>query len=259
MLRSGLPSQDIAGVETLRAAWGELHRLVKNEEDERAAVLCRQRAERLLRELLVFYCGLGYAEYFVRLVQDPGSLRLPGPLIGGVSGGTAEERSAHLLALLADDSWADLGFLSLALRKLSTRIEEGGEQHICGERLRIFGQKEYDAVLALGTALHAYHHDRPSKWLGRRSDLLTAIEGVQAALEMMIVRHVVPDELFVTESSCATPFGRAFRGLVDDGTIRCLTAETSPKLGERIRFIPAADRDYARCRWRVSPWFSGQY
>jgi hypothetical protein len=258
MLASGLPCQDIAGLQTLRGAWEETHRLVDHEEDERAAVLCRQRGERLLRELLLFYCGVGYAEYFVQVIRDPGNLRMPSKLVGKITGTTPGERSAQLIDTLMDDSFADLGFLVLALRKFSMRVEEGGEKHICGEILRIFSQREHDAFSALSTALQAYHHDKPSRWNSRRGDLLLAIESIQTAVEAMAARRVVPDELFVTESSCATPFGRAFRGLVDTGKIRCLTAENSPRLGGCIRFITSADRDYARCMWWVSRWESRQ-
>lgn len=256
MVASGLPSQDIDGLTRMRDSWSETFRLVENNEDERAAVLCRQRGERFLREMLVFYCGLGYAEYFVQFLENPGSLRVPPKLSREITGATAEERSGQLVTSLMDDSLADLGFLSFALRKFSTRIEEGNEMHIRGDNLLILSQKELDAFVALGTALQAYHHDKPSKLSTRRSDLLSAIGGIQASIETMVSRSVVPDELYVTEASCATPLGRAFRGRTDSGKIRCLTADFSPKLGQRIRFVAAADRDYARCRWRLSPWAS---
>jgi len=258
MVASGLPSQDIQGLNALRDAWSETHRLVLNDEGERAAVLCRQRGERLLREMLVFYCGLGYGDYFIHLMQDPGSLRFPAKLERRFVGSTGEERSGQLVAALMDDSLGDLGFFAIALGKFSTRVEEGGERHVSGDNLLILSQKEQEAFVELGTALQAYHHDKPSKLSSRQSDLLTAIGGIQGSIEAMVKRRVVPDELFVTEASCATSLGRAFRGLGDIGRIRCLTAEVSPTLGQRIRFIPATDRDYARCKWRISPWASDQ-
>jgi hypothetical protein len=254
MFVSGLPSQDIDGLKAIRDSWSQNRTLVTNDEDRRAAVLCRQRGERFLRELLVFYCGLGYGEYFVQLLRDPGHLKFPQKLSHVVNGLTVEERSERLIEALMDESMGDFGFFSLALRKFSTRVEGGGETHVCGESLLILSQKEYDAFLALASALQAYHHDKPSKQSSRQGDLLTAIESIQEAIEAMMGRRVVPDELFVTEASCASPFGRVFRGLPDTGRIRCLTAENSPALAQRIRFIAAADRDYARCKWRISPW-----
>jgi len=254
MHASGLPSQDLAGVLVLQGIWRENHTLVLNDEDERAAVLCRQRGERLLRELLVFYCGLGYGEYFVQVLKEPGKLRVPTKLLRPADAPTPEERSSRIVEAFMDDSLADLGFLSMALRKFSVKIEEAGEKHINGEDLRILNQKEFDAFGALSTALQPYHHDKPSQLHARRSNLLSAISEVQLAIETMDSRRIVPDEMVVTEASCATPFGRAFRGLVDSGRIRCLTTDTSPSLGQRIRFIASADRDYARCKWRVSNW-----
>jgi hypothetical protein len=254
MVASGLPSQDIAGLDALRNSWGETYRLVRNDEDERAAVLCRQRGERLLRDMLLFYCGLGYGEYFVQLLQDPGSLRLPAKLSRGIPGTTVQEKSDQLVAILMDDNLADLGFFSLALRRFSMRVEEAGVRHVCGDTLRILSEKEVEAFLGLGTALQSYHHDKPSKLSSRQGELLAAIERIQASIEAMVDRRVVPDELFVTEASCSTPFGRAFRGLTDIGKFRCLTAESSPRLGQRIRFVASADRDYTRCWWRISPW-----
>jgi hypothetical protein len=258
MSACGLPSQDLDGLRALREAWNESHRLVKNDEDERAAMLCRQRAERLLRELLMFYCGIGFGEHFIMMLQDSGTLRVPGKFRNQVMVAGSEDRLSGLMSTLSDESIGDLGFLSLALRKFSARVEDAGERHVCGESLRIFGQAEHAAFNVLGTALQAYHHDRPSKRFSRKGDLLMAIEGVQETIETMIGRRVVPDELFVTEASCKTPVGRAFRGRADNGRIRCLTAEVSPALGYRIRFIAAADRDYARCLWRLSMWGSGQ-
>lgn len=252
MFRVGLPGRDLVGVESIRGSWQEVLRLIDAEEDERAAVLCRQRGERLLRELLVFYCGIGYSEYFVNVLRDPGNLRVPAALQSGVTGATDSERAVQLLTLLADESMSDLGFLALALRKFATRVEDGGERHVCGSILSIVTAKEYDAFLTLATALQAYQHYKPSKLSSRRGELRVAVEGIQAAVETAAGRRVIPDELYVTEATCSTPLGRAFRGLRDTGRVRCLTAAVSPVLGQRIHFIAAADRDYARCAWQAS-------
>ena len=46
-------------------SWREVIDLIAREEDERAAVLLRQRAERILRTVLHFYCATGFASHFV--------------------------------------------------------------------------------------------------------------------------------------------------------------------------------------------------
>lgn len=254
MLASGLPCLDLLGVQAVQTQWAELHRLVSNEEDEKAAVLCRQRAERLLREIVVFYCSVGHSEHFVEIIKDPGNLRLPGKLVKEVVGGTPEERATQLVAAFGDDGLADLGFLAMALRKFSARIYDAGAKHVSGASLNLFDVKDHEAFVALGTALQAYHHDKPSRFATRRSELLASVELVRGAIHGMAVRRVLPDELFVTEGSCRTPFGKAFRGITDSGKIRCLTTEATPRLAQRIRYVAATERDYARCLWREAIW-----
>lgn len=252
---SELPVARVVGVLSTLANWQEIIRLVENKEDERAAVISRQKAERVLRRILHFYCSCGFGDAFIEILENPGTLRLPG-IVTEALGVPLNQRVAKVVELLPVDSWADLGFLTLILRKYSSRLETIGVLHPSGKLLVLFTQQDADAFSKLSSSLQSYTHDRPSKHASRRVELLDALRGVVESFERMMARQVVPDELLVMATGL-TFLGDAFKGLHDSGKVRCLTTQLSqvaPTLGRRVMVVATADRDYARCLWVESPW-----
>jgi hypothetical protein len=252
LVQVGLPATRIAGLQRLRAVWDEVAALIDADEDEKAAVLGRQRAERLLRNLLFFYCSCAFGTQFLELLLDPGSMRLP-PRLGAVLKQDAASRCDALLALLRDDGWAELGFLSLAVRKLASRLDKEGARTISGLPLNLMSAGEADTFTGLGTALQPYAHDKPSLHATRHDDLAKAVAAVRSSVLTMVTRGVIPDELLVLER-CESLLGPVFRGTLESGDQLRLVCERAPPLGKRILFVPAARRDFARCHWSESPW-----
>lgn len=252
---SGLPVTRVAGVSATLASWQDIVRLVDNEEDERAAVVSRQKAERLLRKILHFYCSCGYGSTFIEMLDNPGRLTIPRVLTEAL--GTDDDlRISKVVELFLVDGWADLGFLAMALRKYSSRLETSSILHPSGKPLVLFTQGDYDAFNKLSTALQSYTHDKPSKQASRRDELLQALRDVIETFEKMIARGIVPDELLVMAAG-STFLGDAFKGLHDSGRLRCLTTQISqmpPPLGRRVMVVATVQRDYARCIWVESPW-----
>ena len=105
---TGPPILRATGNRIVLANWEHLLALVDNEEDARAAVFARQRAERLLRKILFFYCSTRYGSEFVSMLENPGSLRLHKQLTGEL-GQTDSTRESRVAKLLTVDGWADLG------------------------------------------------------------------------------------------------------------------------------------------------------
>ena len=114
----GLPVPRVTGVDDNVYEWSRLVDLVDNGEDERAAVISRQRAERLLRKLVHFFASISFSDLLVSMLESPGSLMLPGRLRTALDG-DLNERASRITSLFVEDGWADLGFLALALRKFS--------------------------------------------------------------------------------------------------------------------------------------------
>ncbi len=189
---AGLPSSTITGLATERTSWQAAVELTEGSEDERAAILLRQLAEALLRRMLHFYCAAGYGGTVVAIIREPGSLRLPKKLDALVKGSELNVSAADLAQALAAEDVGDLGFLALALRKLSSRLEHDGAQHISGDTLIVFRQAEFDAFLTLATALQAYTHHKPSMEASRKDQLAMASRGVLGAVEGMIKRNRSP-------------------------------------------------------------------
>jgi hypothetical protein len=255
LIASGLPLARVSGVRTTLASWQDVVRLVDNEEDERAAIVSRQKAERLLRKILHFYCSCGYGDTFIEMLENPGKLNVPRVLMEAL-GADANLRILKVVELLLVDGWADLGFLAMALRKYSSRLENSSILHPSGKPLILFTQGDYDAFNKLSTALQSYTHDKPSKQASRRNELLQALRDVIETFEKMVARGIVPDELLVMAAG-STFLGDAFKGLHDSGRLRCLTTQISqmtPQLGRRVMVVATAQRDYARCIWVESPW-----
>ena len=117
----------------------------------------------------------------------------------------------------------------------------------------MFTAPDHEAFSALGTALQAYTHDRPSKAAERKGELREALSRVLDAVKKMVVRRVTPDEVVVLETSSGF-MGSAFRAMGQPVGARCYRVEALPDLGARILLIAAAEREYASCRWTRSPW-----
>lgn len=250
-----LPVMSVVGVQTTLANWQDIIRLAENQEDERAAVMSRQRAERILRKILHFYCSCGYGGTFIEVLENPGTLRLPAVLVEALAA-PSDERISKVVELLTVDGWADLGFLALALRKYSARLDTSALLHPSGKLLILFTQQDHEAFSKLSSALQSYAHDKPSKQASRRDELEEAVRGIVEAIERMISRQIVPEDLLVLATG-STFLGAAFKGLHESGKIRCLTVQETqilPRLGRRVMVVTTADRDYARCLCVESPW-----
>lgn len=225
--------------------WNEIARLTEEAEDERAAALARQRAERLLRKLLYFYCTTGHASVFVELIADPGSLRVPKAF--------KSVDSANISACFLDDDVADLGFLALAFRKFSARLEHKGVRGQDGGPIVLFSAPEHQIVTTLATSLQPYTHDKPSKLAVRRNDLANAARAMAGCVAAMVNRNTIPVEVLVLEN-CSSIVGGLFRGLTSDGKEVHLATQTTPPLGKRVLVLSSAFCKYATCIWAPSPW-----
>jgi hypothetical protein len=114
---------------------------------EKAAVLARQRGERLLRTILYFFAATGWADIVLQILETPGSLVIPRRMTHVIEHEEGR-RGVALLDALRENGWADLGFLALAVRKRSSWIEAAGQR-------ALLTQGESEAILALGRALQA--------------------------------------------------------------------------------------------------------
>jgi hypothetical protein len=245
LLAVGLPVKRTRGHRRLREDWDEFASLAESGEDERAATLGRQRAERFLRKMMYFYCATGHAKTFAEIVKDPGNLRLAPAF--------RRATETDLAGLFTNDDVTDLGFLTLALRKFSSRIEDTGIRGMSGAPLVLFGHAELEAFNALATALQPYTHDKPSKFTVRQQELVATARAVGAIVTAMAARNVVPDDVFVLET-CDTPVGRMFRGVTDDGVHVHLIAQRPPPPGRSVLYLATAACQYASCVWATNPW-----
>ncbi|WP_147443402.1 hypothetical protein [Corallococcus sp. AB011P] len=248
----GLPRMAVFGLKSVRTAWLDIQQLAISQQDEKAAALSRQRAERLLRTVLLFYLSIGHDKAFAEILADPGTLNIPRRLQKIVSPDLENTRK-ELASVICEDGWADLGFLNLALRKLSSKLEKIGTTDIRDVPLQIFTPPEQSQFNNLSTALQPYTHDKPSAFKSRRLQLEEAIAGVIAVVDGMISRNVIPDEMLVVES-CNGILGPEFRGILDTGQERRLSTNNLPPVGRRILFIARAPCDFAHCVWMPTPW-----
>jgi hypothetical protein len=154
------------------------------------------------------------------------------------------------------DGIADLGFLAIALRKYSTRLEDSGIRGVDGDPLVLLTQDELIAFQSLASALQNYHHDRPSRADSRRAEFASAVEMTLERLQRLENRGVIPHEMVITETGCSTPFGRTFGGFTEAG-LKCLTAEDVPDLVRTIVFVESCPRDFATAWWIYSAWPPG--
>ena len=69
-----------------------------------------------------------------------GGLRIPKQLENSIAGKEDSVRE-RILEVLQTEGWADLGFLILALRKLSTRISKQGRGHAFGDPVELFSAR----------------------------------------------------------------------------------------------------------------------
>lgn len=241
----GLPVKRTRGRKHLIGGWREVSALIETGEDEKAATLGRQRAERFLRKILYFYCAAGYGNLFATMIKNPGNLRVPRAFEKATETEYAE--------LFINDDISDLGFLALALRKFAVRIEEASILGLSGAPLQIFSQSEYEHFSSLGTALQPYTHDKPSKHDVRRGQFASAAQSVVGIVESMAARNVVPDDAFVLET-CLSLVGGVFRGVTDDGTQVHFMSQKAPPLGKRVLYLSSASCKYATCIWAPNPW-----
>ena len=248
----GLPVSRVSGLRRLVEVWSTIGEVISAGEDERAAVLARQKAERLLRLMLFFHCSTGHSGAVLRMIADPGTLRVPQRLQAVVK----VHESNHvptLLTVLREDGWADLGFLVLALRKISAALEKSGVRLLAGGELTLMTGTEYEVFRGLSEALQAYAHDTPSAREKMKERLGRSVDDVRKAVDSMLGRGILPDEMLVLEN-CDTLMGPVCRGLLEGGRERRLVTASPPSLGSRILFLASAPRDYARCLWTESPW-----
>jgi len=252
---AGLPNVGCTGVEGELRLWRRLGELVQTGEDERAAVLLRQSSERLLRKVLYFYCRTRHGARLVDMLNhEGGSLRIPDSLQRELKSGVIE-KEGRIASLLLEDGWADLGFLALALRKLSSRIQdEQASPPASGSELLAAGEAE--AFLNLGRALQPYAHDAPSRHGERRQELEIAVDRTILALEALKERGVLPDELRVVETG-ASMVGLVCRGTLESGAERCLCVREHPPLGRRILFAASGPHEFAEADWVLAPWPMG--
>ncbi len=241
----GLPLMRSHGLRTFQQQWREVADLVEAGDGDRAATLARQRSERFLRRMLYFYCSAGHAQAFLDMVRDPGTLRVPKAF--------QSARLEELPSLIVNDDVADLGFLALVLRKLSSRIEDGGVTSMSGTPLVVFNQKEHEGFSTLGTALQPYTHDKPSRQARRQDDLVDATRAINALVSNMAMRNVVPDGALVLET-CVSLVGSVFKGVTDDGRQVHLVTQSVPVLGQRVLYLASAACKYATCIWAPNPW-----
>jgi len=248
----GFPSVHVHGCTAIPRHWVDLARLVDAGEDERAAVLARQRAERYLRRILLFFVQVGWAPQFVAILREPNKLRIPQRLMSVVDK-SGESVIPALIACLEEDGWADLGFLTLALRRFSSELQKADAKHPSGSTLEVFTDADSKAFLELATALQSYAHDNPTRMAQRRGELLKGIQNTSRAILESLARRVVPDEMLVLETS-DTLLGKAFAGNLDTGKRLRLSSDRTPNVGRKVFFLCSADRDSANCLWTESPW-----
>jgi hypothetical protein len=246
-----LPQATLYGLGKIREQWRVLATLPDSGEDEKAAVLGRQMAERLLRRLFVFYAGTLHTDVVLQILADPGSLKLP-PRLERILNSSVDDRVSALTSALKEEDWADLGFLTVALRKLSAELERRSEKHLSGDPLVIMTVKDQEAFANLAKALQAYAHDRPSAIATRRDALAKTLRETIAAIDLMVERNVVPNELLVMGNGTSL-LGQVTYGIIEGGRQLRLLTRRKPEIGSRILFIATASRDHARCAWIDSP------
>jgi hypothetical protein len=248
----GLPCKPLSGPGYYQASWSSLVTIVARGEDARAATLARQLSERLLRQLLFFYCTGPQQPLFLGLLREPGTLRLPARLRAIAHGHSIS--SERLRQVLAEDDWADLGFLAIALARVSSAAATSGDRHPRGYPLIVLDSAEQSAFISLAEALQAYAHDKPSRHGTRRQELSDALGGVCTAVDTLCRRHIIPQEGVVLAQG-GDSIGGWF-AVWDDVNGRRLYRPPLeyPEVGERVLVIAHSDRDSSRCQWTSSPW-----
>jgi hypothetical protein len=188
----------------------------------------------------------GVAGTVLQIIEAPGKLVVPRRL-SRVIAATGEARHLALLCALQEDGWADLGFLGLLIRKLSSRLEEAGTHR------PILTEDEYDTIRRLSQNLQNYAHDRTLAPSDRATHLFVAVRAACASIGALIDREIVPDELIVLENGSSI-FGSTFEGVTDDGRFRKFWSDKIPPLGSRILLLPTTRAHCAGCVWTESLW-----
>ena len=248
--RCELPSTKLRGPRYAQGQWEEEIQAARDDDDNRVASKLRQYSERFLRTMLYFHCSTSQRVALEEIVANPRSLRVPPKLAKAVADATEESVPAQAFSR---DEWADLGFLSLLLRKISNRAQSADELAITGSPLILYEQEDFDAFELLSRALQAYTHDSPSRHPSRKDDLIGASLTSLSSIQRMVKRSVVPSELLVLETGRSL-VGPLYRGLTEGGTVVTLSSSTAPPLGARVLFLRSTNCDYARSAWAICPW-----
>src|SRR5579872_658919 len=132
---AGLPYLKVAGAHAVLQGWHEIVTLVDREEDDRAAVLARERAERLLKKLCYFHASTGCASSFIDVIRTPGNMRLS-PSFKTVLDMPEAEQLLAVAKIFTEDDSADLGLLTILSRKVSAELERRSSQDV-GGRIRL--------------------------------------------------------------------------------------------------------------------------
>src|SRR5262249_32306897 len=152
--RLGIPPLQVRGRAHYLASWGELTAWAWADlpGEDAVAPQARQLAERILRETALLFAHTDVGTLLLEAPVKDDQIRLPPG-----SGPGAQARSSfdlgQLRQLLGDDTWGDLGFFALLLRRASTAILRRGEtgQHVA-VGAEILQQEEYQAFDALARA-----------------------------------------------------------------------------------------------------------
>ena len=249
LISVGLPGGRIFGSQQVLEMWESFEHRISIGDDQGVASLARQQSERILRILLIFYGGVLFASHFRDILDNPGNLRVPSILQRTLENSDPESK---LYDALLVDGWADLGFLLIAIRKLSAKLEEDGIRLLNTNPLVIMSSADQKAFDELAKALQAYTHDRPSAHEVRESDLLVSIRAVTRVLKEMSAKGILPDQGVVIET-CNTIFGSSV--VIQSGkTCRRFLTSKQPELGTRIYYVSSSKRQWAKCAWVASPW-----
>jgi hypothetical protein len=231
--------------------WEDIVALIEDGDDERASVKLRSSAERLLKKVLHFHCATSIGNITLHVLRNPGVLRLPKAFSTDLTLPDAEALP-RLTALLAQEGGADLGFLTILLRKVDARL---GDSPISLDSYRppvLFTAAEQTAFEGLAQALQSYAHDKPSHIESRRGELLARTLDVLDHVRAMVTRGAIPEEGIVRERG-ESLYGGYFR-VQNGGEFYAIGAEETPEIGERVVFTRSSPRDFSAGRWVSSPW-----
>lgn len=243
-----MPSTAPFGRDAVVRGWEDAIESILRGEDEKAATKLRQLSERTLKILLSFYAWTEWGSRFVEILHDPGSLRIPRSFEQAL-----KAESVDLVSLMSSDGWADLGFLTMALRKFSSRLKSAEALLPNGQPLQLFEQSDADAFLSLATALQPYAHDKPSVALQRTNNLTAAAQEALRVVHVLVGRGVFPQSAVVLAAGQSV-YGPSFRGIDSSAQVRCVTCSVLPDVSARVYLLAASNRPFSHCIWAPAPW-----